>query len=67
MTDKPKPKERERHCWCCGESMGIIQDRHYDRGDTCGQPQCERAARDAASMERDDAHERLDRDNGWNW
>ena len=66
MTDAPKArKARERHCWFCGASMGIIEDRHYDRGDTCGKLECDRAARDAQAAEREEAHERLDRDMGW--
>ena len=62
---KPKLIARERHCWFCGESMGIIENRFYERGDTCGKSKCERACRDAESEERGEAHERLDRDNGW--
>lgn len=59
------PKARERRCWVCGESMGIIQDRHYERSDTCGKTECEREARYAAEAEREEAHDRLDRDIGW--
>ncbi len=62
---KPNPTTKERHCWHCGASMGVIDRRHYDRGDTCGRNECERAARDAACYERDEAHARLDRDMGW--
>ena len=66
MSGAPKPhKARERHCWFCGASMGVIEDRYYDRGDTCGKLECDREARHAAQAERDDAHERLDRDMGW--
>lgn len=57
---------KERFCWCCGESMGFVENRHYERGDTCGKPACEREAREAEQMERDQAHEDLDRDRGWN-
>lgn len=38
----------------------------YDRLDNCGKQECEREARDAMQGEREEAHERLDRDNGWN-
>lgn len=62
---KPKRKSRERHCWFCGESMGVIEDRYYERGDTCGKPECEREARYQAQAARDEAHEQLDRDMGW--
>lgn len=56
---------RERFCWNCGESLGEIELRHYDRRDTCGASACEREAREAARAEREEAHERLDRDLGW--
>jgi len=54
-----------RHCWNCGAEMGVIENRYYDRGDTCGQMECEREARNAAQAEREEAHEQLDRDMGW--
>ncbi len=60
-----EPKSRERFCWNCGDSMGVIQDRYYDRGDTCGKAECMREARNEAYAEREDAHEQLDRDMGW--
>ena len=59
------PTAKERHCWCCGGSMGVIERKHYRPEDTCGKYECERAARDAERQEREDAHDRLDRDNGW--
>lgn len=65
MTTKPTPRTRERHCWNCGDSMGVIEDCYYDRTDTCGKSECEREARDERSSERDEAHEQLDRDRGW--
>lgn len=64
MTDK-KPLGKERHCWNCGESMGYIENRYYDRSDTCGKQECDREARHSAEAERHEAHERLDRDMGW--
>ncbi len=63
-----RQKEREgtlRHCWSCGEPMGIIENKHYSRDDTCGKLECEREARDQYRAERDEAHERLYRDMGW--
>jgi len=45
--------------------MGLIEDRYYDRGDTCGKMECAREARYAAETERAEAHEQLDRDMGW--
>ena len=67
MTDKNevKAKARIRQCWNCGGDMGLVEDRHYDRMDTCGAARCEREASDAARAERDEAHDRLDRDMGW--
>lgn len=59
------PKGRERHCWNCGTSMGFVPDCYYDRLDVCGSHECQREARDAAYVERDEAHEQLDRDMGW--
>lgn len=56
---------RQRHCWNCGEDMGMIDDRHYDRRDTCGKLECQREERDAYAQERDEAHEQLDRDLGY--
>lgn len=54
-----------RRCWNCGTEMGLIEDRHYERRDTCGKRECEREARDEAQAEREDAHEQLDRDGSW--
>jgi hypothetical protein len=54
---------RMRHCFNCGAAIGVYAD--YDRLDTCGDRDCNRAARDAVQQERDEAHEKLDRDMGW--
>lgn len=56
---------KERFCANCGASLGMIENRHYDRRDTCGATACEREARYEQEAERADAHEQLDRDNGW--
>lgn len=56
-------KERMRFCFFCGAELGVYAD--YDPLDNCGSPECARAARDAAAQERQDAHEQLDRDMGW--
>jgi hypothetical protein len=58
-------KGRERHCRNCGDSLGFVEDRHWHRGDTCGKPECDREAREQDQAEREEAHERLDRDMGW--
>jgi hypothetical protein len=54
-----------RYCWNCGAEMGLIGDAYYDRSDTCGRRECERAAQEQAQAEREEAHERLDRDLGY--
>jgi len=56
---------KERFCWNCGASLGVIEGRHYDRRDTCGSRECEREARDEERAEREDAHRQLDEDMGW--
>lgn len=57
--------KKMRHCWVCETELGMIERRHYDPQDTCGSRECDREARDMAQAERDEAHERLDRDMGW--
>jgi hypothetical protein len=52
-----------RHCFNCGDELGRYAC--YDRLDHCGKPECAREARDAMLQERDEAHEKLDRDMGW--
>jgi len=56
---------KERFCWCCGESMGVIESRYYDRMDTCGKAACLREEQDAHRAEREQAHEELDERMGW--
>lgn len=56
---------KERFCWNCGASMGVIENRYYDSRDTCGATECDREARYQAESERAEAHEQLDRDMGW--
>jgi hypothetical protein len=65
MTEKKTTTAKERFCWYCGDSMGVIERRHYSPNDTCGQQKCERAAREAEQYERDAAHLALDADRGW--
>jgi hypothetical protein len=52
-----------RHCYFCGDELGVYAD--YDRFDTCGKKECDSDARDSLQAEREEAHEQLDRDNGW--
>lgn len=54
-----------RHCWYCGAELGEIEDHLYDRSDTCGSRKCDRALREQAEEEREDAHRQLDRDLGY--
>ena len=65
MTDNSIPQARERFCCICGTSLGFLFDREYDRTDTCGSRQCDYEARDMDRAEREEAHERLDRDLGY--
>lgn len=60
-----RPKSKERFCAYCGDSLGVIENRYYDRGDHCGKRECSRAMREDAEAERAEAHEKLDRDMGW--
>jgi hypothetical protein len=59
------PKGRERFCAYCGDSLGVVEDRNYDRTDTCGKRECERYFCDQAREDREEAHEQLDRELGW--
>lgn len=54
-----------RHCCYCGDEIGVIEAKYYDRNDTCGKRECERYMAQEAQGEREDAHEQLDRDMGW--
>ena len=56
---------KERFCWNCGASIGVVAQHLYDRGDTCGARECDRAARDEAYADREEAHRQLDEDMGW--
>ena len=69
MTEKaPKLHPgKVRHCWNCGADMGWIENRYYDRTDTCGAQDCEREARDANEAERQDAHDAVDDHFDTNW
>ena len=51
-------------CFNCGAQLGVYVQQYGDN-DTCGARECEREARDTAAAQRDEAHEQLDRDNGW--
>lgn len=58
-----KPKGKMRHCFYCGEELGISTwSEPYDH---CGKSECAREADYAMQSERAEAHERLDEQNGW--
>lgn len=59
-NETPKHPGHIRHCWNCGENMGWIENRYYDRTDVCGKIECNRAQRDAFAEERQDYY-----DGGW--
>ena len=54
---------RMRHCFNCGAELGCYPD--YEPLDTCGKMKCDREARNAMEAERQEAHDRLDENNGW--
>ena len=56
---------KERFCWVCGESLGVIQSCHYDRLDTCGKRECHREYRQAQAEERERERQDLDDRMGW--
>lgn len=68
MTEAEKTRPgKVRHCWNCGQSMGFVENRYYDRMDTCGKLECDRAARDAYADERQAAHDAVDDYYGRGW
>jgi hypothetical protein len=54
-----------RRCWNCGAELGMIDDKNYDRMDTCGDPECEHELQSALRAEREEAHRILDNDMGY--
>ncbi len=56
-------KPKMRYCFNCGEELGEYA--YHDPLDTCGKRECDRAAREGAEQEREEAHRRLDDDMGW--
>ncbi len=55
---------RRHHCFNCGEDIGPW-DRFCDQIDTCGRPECNREMQNTYAIEREEAHDRLDRDMGY--
>jgi hypothetical protein len=56
---------KERFCFYCGKSLGFIEDRNYDRRDSCGSRECMHEEREAFIEEREEAHRDLDERMGW--
>lgn len=56
--------EKMQHCFYCGEELGVYRH-HPNDIEHCGSRECAREAMAAHRQERDEAHERLDRDMGW--
>lgn len=54
-----------KHCEYCGTDLDGEVERWPGEIITCGSRECERWARNQERAERDEAHERLDRDMGW--
>ena len=52
------------YCFNCGDELGVYSA-HYPLDD-CGKQECVREARNCQAQEREEAHEELDRDMGWN-
>lgn len=59
---EPTRKGQIRHCWNCGDDMGFIEDRFYDRTDVCGKSKCNRALQDRIAQERQERHDEIDND-----
>lgn len=49
---------RMRHCFYCGEELGVFTSHDYDPLDTCGKRECEREARA-------EAREQIEEDRDW--
>jgi hypothetical protein len=65
MNDQPKPEPKRRHhCAYCGDDMGPW-NAYSRRGDCCGKGECQNFEREEARAEREEAHEQLDRDLGY--
>jgi hypothetical protein len=66
MPTTPSPRKRQsrmRHCFNCGEEIGVSAD--YEPLDTCGRSECEREARYAQIEREERSHDELDYQMGW--
>lgn len=56
--------KKMKHCAYCGDELGMTEN--WDREpEACGKPECNREVRGMYDAEREEAHERLDRDLGY--
>lgn len=53
---------RERFCWVCGESLGLLTRAEWQPFDTCGKTACNREAQAREREFAREAHEQLDHD-----
>jgi hypothetical protein len=66
MVDVMGSTERKmRHCAYCGAELGEMTRAEWEPTDTCGKHECEREMAAARQQEREEAHERLDKDLGY--
>jgi hypothetical protein len=64
VTERKMSKQKMKHCAHCGEELGMTED--WDREpEACINPECKREVHAMYREEREQAHERLDRDMGW--
>jgi len=54
-----------QHCAYCGDEIGPAGLYGYRMPESCGKPDCNREVRGMMEQEREEVHERLDRDMGW--
>ena len=59
-------KPKRHFCFNCGEDLGIYAAYHGDI-QNCGKAECNREERYQYEAESAEAHEKLDRDNGWEY
>ena len=57
-------QEKMLYCDYCGVEIGMGV-RQWREKLSCGAKECDRAIRDEEMAEREEAHEQLDRDMGW--
>jgi hypothetical protein len=57
-------REKIQYCDYCGADMGVFA-RYHGEKNCCGERECARMEREDYEIERAEAHERLDQENGW--